>query len=554
MYLIKKINFHQNIFFKTLVLSFTFFLLFYIVLLLRGTGWDGDSLVNVAQFNKLFSRNLFGIPDSGTTPKLFTIFIFGLFNFIFNSYSIHIPTIFLMSYALAKVTLLPRTEGGGYIWFFLPFISPVLIFSTISADNPSLAIAFYILSISFLFEKKILLYFIFLLFAEFSRPGYCVLMILSLFLLILNQSINIFKDKKKIFLIIFLIVLGFVHSLYCYKLAYFNFNDYGIQNWDTYRGENYKDSNFFIENKIFTLKTIFNAFLASILSNNTLPFPLSIFGIFILFAILSIIKFKNNFSLLYLLPAIYIPFIYAALTKGTIMADYRNPYFFKKIYASDPYYFITLVPVLLFGISFFVGNFLCDKNNNNPTKIKKLIKLIFLEKFFSKIYINLYNPKIAIIIALFLVIGNGLILKGRYEFNPIQSNSIKSKFSDIWLSDPIAIEKFYQVYKNKGKKIDVLTTCDVIPILIDSANYINKLSFASENIYENKKKDQFIGSCYNSHFKKRKDDIILDVNKKYNVLENFDILYTTTEMLKYFKLSDNYKKIYLKINRVIIFK
>ena len=550
----KKINIHQNFFLKTLLLSFTFFLLFYIVLLLRGSGWDGDSLVNVAQFNKLFSRNLFGIPDSGTTPKLFTIFIFGLFNFIFNSYSIHIPTILLMSYALAKVAQLPRSEGGGYIWFFLPFISPVLIFSTISADNPSLAIAFYILSISFLFEKKILLYFVFLLFAEFSRPGYCVLMVLSLFILILNQSINIFKDKNKIYIIIFLIFLGLVHSLYCYKLAYFNFNDYGIQNWDTYRGENYKDSNFFIENKVFTLKTIFNAFLTSILSNNTLPFPLSIFGIFILFTILSINKFKNNFSLLYLLPAIYIPFIYAALTKGTIMADYRNPYFFKNIYASDPYYFITLVPVLLFGISFFVGNFLCDKNNNNPTEVIKLIKLIFLEKFFSKIYINLYNPKIAIIIALILAIGNGLALKGRYEFNPIQSNSIKSKFSDIWLSDPIAKQKFYQVYQNKGKKIDVLTTCDVIPILIDSSNYINKLSFASKNIYENKKKNQFIGSCYNSYFKKRKDDIILNVNEKYNVLDNFDILYTTTKMLKYFKLSDNYKKIYLKIDRVIIFK
>ena len=127
MYLIKKINFHQNIFFKTLVLSFTFFLLFYIVLLLRGAGWDGDSLVNVAQFNKLFSRNLFGVPDSGTTPKLFTILIFGLFNLIFNSYSIHIPSMLIMSYALAKVTQIPKSEGGGYIWFFLPFVSPVLL-------------------------------------------------------------------------------------------------------------------------------------------------------------------------------------------------------------------------------------------------------------------------------------------------------------------------------------------------------------------------------------------------------------------------------------------
>tara|TARA_X000000950_G_C13919042_1_gene662421 strand:+ start:8233 stop:9912 length:1680 start_codon:yes stop_codon:yes gene_type:complete len=548
----KKINIHQNPFLKTLLISFTFFLLFYIVLIFRGEGWDGDSLVNIAQFNKLVSKNLYGVPDSGTTPKLFTIFIFGLFNFIFNSYSIHIPTILLMSYALAKVAQLPRSEGGGYIWLFLPFISPILIFSTISADNPSLAIAFYILHISFLLEKKILLSFVFLLFAEFSRPGYSVLMLLSICFLIFNNSINLTKDKNKIIIIFFLILLGFAHSFFLYKLAYPTFENYNLNNWDTYRAGNHKSSEFYINNKIFTLNVIFNSFLTSIFSNNTLPFPLSIFGIIVLLIILLVNKFKNNFSILFLQPVIYSPFIYAALTKGTIMADYRNPYFFKNIYASDPYYFITLVPILLFGISYFIGNILNIEIKDYSNNFLKFIKSIFFERFLSKIFKSFYNLKFAIILAIILAIGNGLILKTRYEFNPLQSNSVKSKFSDIWLSDPIAKEKFYQIYLDKGKKINVLTTCDVIPILVDNALYIEKISFASPHIYLNKKKVEYIGSCYESHFLKRSDDVLLNKDEKYDFSDNFDLLYTTKDMVKYFQIDKRFKIIELKINRVIV--
>jgi hypothetical protein len=102
------INNPNNSILKIVSLTLTFFLLFVIVLLIRGEGWDGDSIVNIAQFNKLISENLYGVPDSGTTPKLFTILIFGFFHFIFNSYSIHIPTMLIMSYALAKVTQIPK--------------------------------------------------------------------------------------------------------------------------------------------------------------------------------------------------------------------------------------------------------------------------------------------------------------------------------------------------------------------------------------------------------------------------------------------------------------
>ena len=79
-----------------------------ILLFFRGEGWDGDSLVNIAQFNKLVFFDLYGVPDSGTTPKLLPITLFGTFHFVFNSYSIHWPVILLSSFAFAKIALLPK--------------------------------------------------------------------------------------------------------------------------------------------------------------------------------------------------------------------------------------------------------------------------------------------------------------------------------------------------------------------------------------------------------------------------------------------------------------
>ena len=536
---------------KTVATSFIFFLLLSIVLFIRGEGWDGDSLVNIAQFNKLVFFDLYGVPDSGTTPKLLPITLFGTFHFVFNSYSIHWPVILLSSFAFAKIALLPKAEGGGFLWFFLPFISPALIFSIVSADNPGLAIPFYILAITFAFEKKISLSFVFLLLAEFSRPGYSVLMVLTLFFFIFNGSLNINKDKKKIIGIFILILFAFCHSLYCYKLGYPNFDEYNLNNWNTFRKGNDEGINFFLNNKSITLLVFFNGFLAAIFSNNIIPFPFSIIAILIL--ILSFKKLKNISTILFLLPVIYFPFLFAALTKGMIMPDYRNPYFFKNLYASDPYYFITLTPVLLFGISIFIGQIVLKKSTfHNLNILKTYKKKFYFSEFLTKFFGYLYLPKVAIIIALILSFANGIMLKGRYEFNPVQSNSIKSKYSHIWLSDPLANKKFSETFKSKGKKLSVLVTCDVIPILIDSAAYIKKISYASTDIYFNKENTEFIGSCYKSHFLKRSNDVLLDKNQEYKMSNIFDILYTTTDMLKYFEIPPNAKKIILDINRVMI--
>ena len=367
---------------------------------------------------------------------------------------------------------------------------------------------------------------------------------------IFNNSLNLIKDKKKIILIFLLIIIGFIHSLYGYKLAYPNFLEYMDNNWDTYRYEDHADVEFFINNKLFTLKIIFNSFVTSIFSNNIIPFPFSILAIITL--LLSFKNLKDNSTIIFLQPIIFFPFIFAALTKGTIMADYRNPYFFKNLYASDPYYFITLVPIFLFGISFFLSKIVLKKNLKNKDIFNKYFKFYYFHKFIKKYISYLYIPKVAFLIAFVLSIANGIILKGVYEFNPTQLNPIKSKFSDIWLSDEVANKKIKNVYEKKIKKVKILTTCDVIPILIDNAPHIKQLSKASAKIYKNKKNIEYIGSCYGSHFKKRATDILLIEDKKFKVFQEFDLLYTTNDMLQYFEIPEGAEKIMLKLDRILI--
>ena len=162
--------------FKLILLTILFFILFYISLIIRGVGFDGDSIVNILQFYKIINQDLYNLPDGGTTPKLFLIILFGSFHYIFDSYNIHIMVFIVCSYSFAKFTLISPKYGGGYIWIILPFLSPIFLNSIMSANNPALSVCFYLLSLSYLFEKKINLSFIFLLLSELSRPGYSVLM------------------------------------------------------------------------------------------------------------------------------------------------------------------------------------------------------------------------------------------------------------------------------------------------------------------------------------------------------------------------------------------
>src|SRR5262249_10906364 len=74
-----------------------------VALLIRGTGWDGDSIVNIAQFEKLIHPRLFDTPDAGTLPKLLPIVLFGGFHWLTGSYNIHWLSIALTAIAIGQL-------------------------------------------------------------------------------------------------------------------------------------------------------------------------------------------------------------------------------------------------------------------------------------------------------------------------------------------------------------------------------------------------------------------------------------------------------------------
>lgn len=528
---------------KLFLLTSLFFFLIYISSNIRGIGWDGDSIVNIHQFYKLANSNLYNGPDGGTTPKLLPIILYGLFHFTMKSYSIHFISIILCSYAFARSFFLSKNFGGGWIWLILPFISPRFLNAIISADNTALSIGFYLLSLVALFEKKILFSFIFLLFAEFSRPGYSVLMPITLFYLFYLNNFGNYNNKKFLFIII-LIALAFLHSFFCYLLSYESFLEYNQQNWGIYTPDGKLNPYEYVNNKINTAIIFFKGFITAIFSNIILPFPLAIITILLLF--INLKKVKHITTIFVFLPCIFFPLLFAGLTKGTMTHMEVNPKFLPSFdKALDPSYFITILPILLFSISISFNKFVKrisfyfkSKRNNYHELLNKILK-------------HLNNPFIYIFLAFNLAIANGLLLKDRFDYNPIKPNLDKNTY---WLSSKLSHEIFDKIYSVKKTKINVLISCDPIPILIDNALMIKNAHFISNKLFINDQGNEYIKLCNQANtFKKRTKDILLNKKIKLNIFKNFDydIIYAHKDIEDYFEFSDEVIKVNVEYDRVI---
>ena len=200
---------------------------------------------------------------------------------------------------------------------------------------------------------------------------------------------------------------------------------------------------------------------------------------------------------------------------------YYDTFFLNNLYASSPHYYLTMVPVFLLSISILYN---------------KIIKKITISKLLSN-FINVFSSiRFSIILAICLAIGNGIFLQKIYEVNPPQTNLNSSKHSHKMLSDKDAIKNFKKLYELKKDKLNILTTADTIPIIIDNAKYIKKLTQASFG------NNNSIGHA----------EILLSLKNNYEVPSTYDVLYTKVEYLKYFKLPKKSKIIYLKLNRIFI--
>ena len=327
-------------------------------------------------------------------------------------------------------------------------------------------------------------------------------------------------------------------------MGYTNFEEYRNNNWNTFN-VNVEDSLYYLNNKIETIKAYFNGFLVALFSNNLLPFPISIIA-FIIF-IFSFRGFKKITSIVFLQPAIYFPLLFAGISSGTIAAiEFRDAIFFKNIYSLSPHLFSTFIPVLLFSLAFLFNKlndlfkrFEGSKNFNDNFNLNKM----------NRLFLIFNNKKTFILIAVFLAIINGILLKGIFEVNP--ENPVSER---QWISDKSSNKIFKGLVSKKKRKLKVLTTCDFIPILIDKGEYIEILSVASSQINISSKNNglEFLILCNENIIKRKKGDIILYDNQNYDISKSFDLLYTTEDMMSFFSISEDFKIIKLKFDRILV--
>lgn len=218
MYIRKQSNL---IFFGIFLFSF---LCFYAYVLSRGFGWDGDSVVIACQFIKIINPNIFGVWDPGTTPKLMSIFTFGIFYKIFgNFYALTFLSIVMNSLIVALICKWVF-ENGGY-WF----ITLVGLLSCIGwldmvviCDTPAFSIPCIFCGLYYYFHKNHKIIGSFLIFiASLFRPGPEIVLLLIMFIELRKNN------KNTLFLsyLFLLFLLGVAHVAWGHKLAYINKED-----------------------------------------------------------------------------------------------------------------------------------------------------------------------------------------------------------------------------------------------------------------------------------------------------------------------------------------
>ena len=467
---------------------------------IRGAGWDGDSVVNIAQFEKLIHPQLFDTPDGGTVPKLLPIVLFGGFHWLTGSYSIHWLSIALTAIAIGQLISLPSDRGGGWIWLALPFLSPTWIGAVLDADNPALQTAFLIIGFASLMKHKPDQATIFFLLAEFSRPGPCLLIA---FLIAASRLPAFAKayGNLNLPLACLALVMALAHAAFSYRLAYANLSDFIAQNLPP--GEP-------------TLDSVWKEYpqllpRVSKLAFQSLPAPLPIFllGLSVVGWGLCVRakRLWNNaawaafFVPLWILPA-------GAVLTGTLSLEAR--------------YLLPAVLPLMAGIA-----------------------LLFYELSFV-----LPSPRLALIVwgalALGLAVKDGLALKGSFEVNPPESTEFQQ-----WSSDPRLVSLVRSARDRSERPLVVLTDCDLIPLIVEISGFVSKFVIFSETSAANNT-NRYLRDCTGLLFKKREVDVLLSEYPNPVATVMPDIIYTTANELTKLDGIREFDAYFLRAERVLL--
>lgn len=185
----------------------------------RGFGWDGDSLISAVQFVKLVNPSIYGLYDGGAQPKLLSIVVFGaVYQLTHNFEYLTFLAIFLNAFMVAGLCCWVRALNGAWWIAFLGFSVNIDWYQiVINCDNPAFSIPFAFIGLYLYFHlHREIAGVISLLVSSLFRPGAEIILLFILFLRLIKKD----KTNKETLMVIFALIIGVLHSLYGYLLAY----------------------------------------------------------------------------------------------------------------------------------------------------------------------------------------------------------------------------------------------------------------------------------------------------------------------------------------------
>jgi hypothetical protein len=507
-------------FLPTLPIALVFGALLALTLLFRGVGWDGDSILSIAQFEKLIHPQLFDTPV-GAFPKFLTIFLFGGFHWLTGSYDIHWITIALTAFAIAKLVYLPGAQGGGPIWLLLPFLSPKWINTVLSADNPPLQVAFLILGLVSLMERKPNLAVFFFLLAELSRPGAAFLIA---GIITVSWSAWFIKTFGRLNVVLAgaALSLAILHMTTGYRLGYATFDELFSQQY-TYPGSNSYDPERFKGHPIEALIRYFRFIIGAWPSLLSLTFTIpSLIG--------WVIYLKKNPSgnmsawLLFFVPLTISPL--AAIQTGSLYLEHA--------------YIISAVLPFLAGLALLYNHLLASVLSRDRASA------------FLSAAVRMRNSAI-LVFAVLLAFGDGHILYGDFEVNPVAPEGAP-KTPLTWISDHRTKHLIQQALQENGRALTIIASCDVNTLMVDVASAADKIIIFSANSDISVTNEVFLKDCNGDDFKKRENDVLLSEHSPILSITNPDVIYTTSDMLPKLDWRTKFDLFPLKSNRFVLKK
>lgn len=204
---------------RVLITSFILSIICFLAFLcFHGFGYDGDSLVNGAQFVKLINPAIYGTYDGGTQPKILTMALVGtIYEITGNLYLLTFLSIIINSFMFAILCKWIYELNGSWVFALIGFIINYRwLFTAINSDNPAFSVPFIFIGLYYCFHKhKIYLGAVLLMISSLFRPGTETIILILI-------AWQLFNGDRRIWFLVGLFACCLMHTVWGYRLGYAN--------------------------------------------------------------------------------------------------------------------------------------------------------------------------------------------------------------------------------------------------------------------------------------------------------------------------------------------